>query len=143
MGPRRIAAIRAGLASMLGYVRGAGRQRREEPSVRLLLDVDREYREAAAAKRLPLITPRRFNPGKKAWLPILHTSRPGWHFTALYSNTARAHELGRTRDWVVIYFHDDDHEEGQRTVVTETHGALRGKRVVRGRETERESNPTL
>jgi hypothetical protein len=134
LGPRRVAAIKAGLASMLGYVRGAGRQRLEEPDVDVLLDVDREYREAAAAKRLPVIAPRRFNPEKKAWLPILHTSRDGWHFTALYSNTARAHELGRTRDWVVIYFHDDDHNEGQRTVVTETQGARRGMRVVRGRD---------
>ena len=48
----------------------------------------------------------------------------------------RAHELERTRDWVVIYFYDDHHEEGQRTVVTETHGRLKGKRVVRGREAE-------
>ena len=52
------------------------------------------------------------------------------------SNTARAHELGRTRDWVVIYFHDDDHVERQRTVVTETRGPLQGRRVVRGREAE-------
>ena len=54
----------------------------------------------------------------------------------LFSNTARAHELGRTRDWVVIYFYDGDHHEGQCTVVTETHGPLAGKRVVRGREAE-------
>jgi hypothetical protein len=30
--------------------------------------------------------------------------RGAWHFTALFSNTARAHELRRTRDWVVLYF---------------------------------------
>jgi hypothetical protein len=99
-----------------------------------LLDVDREYREGAAAGRLPVVAPRRFNPEGKAWLPILHTSRDGWHFTALFSNTARAHELDRTHDWVIVYFHDNDHREGQRTVVTETHGALHGMRVVRGRE---------
>ena len=41
------------------------------------------------------------------------------------------------RDWVVVYFYgDDDHREGQRTVVTESQGPLRGRRVVRGRETE-------
>ena len=40
------------------------------------------------------------------------------------------------RDWVVIYFYDDSHEEGQHTVVTETRGPLTGQRVVRGRETE-------
>jgi hypothetical protein len=44
--------------------------------------------------------------------------------------------LGRTHDWVVLYFYDGDHREGQRTVVTETRGSLLGKRVVRGREEE-------
>ena len=83
-----------------------------------------------------MIAPRRFNPSGAAWLPILHTERDPWRFTALYSNTARAHELGRTRDWVVIYFHQDDEVEGQRTVVTETLGPLAGHRVVRGREGE-------
>jgi putative hydrolase len=135
MGPRRLAAIRAGLASMLGRIRATrDPEPVREPGVAVLLDVDREYRQAAAANRLPVIAPRRFNPTHEAWLPILHTSRAGWHFTALFSNTARAHEFGRTKDWVVVYFHDDDHREGQRTVVTESHGALRGKRVVRGRE---------
>jgi len=37
---------------------------------------------------------------------------------------------------VVIYFYDDDHEEGQSTVVTETSGPRQGHRVVRGREAE-------
>jgi hypothetical protein len=37
---------------------------------------------------------------------------------------------------VVIYFYDNDHEEGQHTVVTETRGPLAGRRVVRGREAE-------
>jgi putative hydrolase len=138
IGSRRIAVIQAGLANRLGCARGGGRAptRMREPSVEVLLDVDREYRETAAAHRLPVIAPRRFNPEGKAWLPVLHTSRDGWHFTALYSNTARAHELGRTHDWVVIYLHDDDHREGQRTVVTETRSAQRGQRAVRGRETE-------
>ena len=36
----------------------------------------------------------------------------------------------------MIYFHDDDHVERQRTVVTETRGPLQGRRVVRGREAE-------
>jgi putative hydrolase len=85
---------------------------------------------------LPKIAPRRFNPSGEAWLPILHTERGEWHFTALFSNTARAHELGRNRDWVVIYFHEDSGPEGQRTVVTETRGPAAGQRVVRGREAE-------
>jgi putative hydrolase len=108
----------------------------EEPPVEMLLDVDREYRDAAAAGRLPRIAPRRFNPTGEAWLPILHTERDHWHFTALFSNTFRAHALERTRDWVVVYFHADTRPEGQRTIVTETSGALEGRRVVRGRESE-------
>ena len=59
-----------------------------------------------------------------------------WQFTALYSNTARAHELDRTRDWVVLYSYDGHLHEGQHTIVTESRGPLAGKRVVRGREAE-------
>jgi hypothetical protein len=51
-------------------------------------------------------------------------------------DTPRAHELGRTRDWMVICYHADDEPEGQCTVVTEHFGSLRGLRVVRGREEE-------
>jgi hypothetical protein len=54
----------------------------------------------------------------------------------MYSNTARAHELQHTHDWVVLYFYDGDHQEGQSTVVTESRGPLMGQRVVRGRELE-------
>jgi hypothetical protein len=108
----------------------------DEPDVADLLDVDAEYLRASAAGRLPRIAPRRFNPSGEAWLPILHTQRGPWHFTALFSNTPRAHRLGRTRDWVVVYFHSDTEPEGQRTVVTETQGPLAGRRVVRGREVE-------
>jgi putative hydrolase len=90
---------------------------------------------------LPGIAPRRFNPTGEAWLPILHTERGDWRFTALFSNSALAHELGRVRDWVVIYFHQDSGPEGQRTVVTETRGPLAGRRVVRGRESECPTQP--
>jgi DNA polymerase/3'-5' exonuclease PolX len=134
IGPRRAAAIRASLAGMLG--RRAARPLSILPGVDLLLEIDREYREKAATGKLPLIAPRRFNPAGKAWLPVLHAQRGEWHFTALFSNTARAHELGRTQDWVVIYFYDGDHREGQCTVVTETRGERAGSRVVRGREAE-------
>lgn len=136
IGPRRAAGLRAALGAMLGRTRPRPPEPAEEPPVDVLLDVDREYREAAAADRVPKIAPRRFNPSGEAWLPVLHTERGHWHFTVLFSNTARAHELGRTRDWVVIYFHTDTHPEGQRTVVTETRGELAGQRVVRGRESE-------
>jgi len=140
VGPRRASAIRASLQSMLSrsrprFVAGM-RASARGPSVGTLLAVDAEYRKGAEAGRLSTIAPRRFNPSGEAWLPVLHAVRDGWHFTALYSNTAQAHQLNRTRDWVVLYFYDDEHAEGQHTVVTETHGALTGRRVVRGRESE-------
>lgn len=139
VGPRRAAAIRAALATMLRRTRvrpAAARPPAAAPEVALLLEIDREYREKAGAGKLPTIAPRRFNPRGEAWLPVLHAQRAGWHFTALYSNTAQAHRLGRVRDWVVIYFYDREHAEGRHTVVTETRGALAGRRVVRGREAE-------
>jgi hypothetical protein len=128
--------LRASLAGMLARTRPAHRMRTIEPGVDLLLDVDRAYRREAERGVLPKIAPRRFNLAGEAWLPILHTERGDWHFTALFSNTARAHELGRSRDWVVIYFHQDSGPEGQRTVVTETRGPAAESRVVRGREAE-------
>jgi hypothetical protein len=135
-GHRRAAMVRAALAEMLARVRRLPLVPHEEPPVDLLLDVDREYRKRAAAGDLVKIAPKRFNPKEEAWLPLLHTMRDRWRFTALYSNTARAHQLGRETDWVIIYFHTDNHAEGQRTVVTETCGEAAGKRIIRGREAE-------
>ena len=135
-GRRRAAMVRSALADMLGCVRRPPAAHNEEPAAGLLLDVDHEYRRRAAAGELPKVAPKRFNPSGEAWLPILHTVRDCWHFTAIYSNTARAHPLGRTADWVVIYFHKDGWPEGQRTIVTETRGVMAGRRVVRGREAE-------
>ena len=136
IGPRRTALVRAALAGILARTRRIRREQLTEPSVELLVDVDREYRERSMRGDLPKIAPRRFNPSGAAWLPILHTERGEWHFTALFSNTARAHELDRTHDWVVIYFSRDSGSEGQRTVVTESRGPLAGRRVIRGRERE-------
>jgi Holliday junction resolvasome RuvABC DNA-binding subunit len=141
VGPRRAAVIRASLQSMLSRSRprrqgAGGNTTAGGPSVATLLAVDHDYRREAEAGRLPTIAPRRFNPTGEAWLPVLHAARDGWQFTALYSNTAQAHQLDRTRDWVVLYHYDDEHAEGQHTVVTETHGPLIGRRVVRGREAE-------
>jgi putative hydrolase len=136
IGPRRAAMLRAMLGGMLARTRPARRPRAFEPKIDLLLDVDREYREKAERGALPKIAPRRFNPSGEDWLPILHSERGDWRFTALFSNTARAHELGRLRDWVVIYFHRDSGPEGQRTIVTETRGPAAGRRVIRGREAE-------
>jgi Holliday junction resolvasome RuvABC DNA-binding subunit len=141
IGARRAASIRAALTQMLDRRRALNRRvpaatAQHEPSVDWLLDIDREYRAGAQAGTLSKIAPRRFNAKGEAWLPVLHTQRGDWHFTALFSNTARAHELGRVRDWVVIYGEDKAHGERQYTVVTATHGALAGRRVVRGREAD-------
>jgi predicted flap endonuclease-1-like 5' DNA nuclease len=133
-GPKRVRGVREALAARLGRLRMRPAAT-DEPSVGDLLAVDREYREQAAAGRLRTIAPRRFNPSGEAWLPILHTRRGDRSFTALYSNTARAHALGRTRDWVVIYA-DGGRGERQYTVVTSWRGATAGKRIVRGREAE-------
>jgi hypothetical protein len=145
-GPKRLTAIRDALAARLGRVRQPGPRRSWEPPVDELLDVDLEYRSRADAGTLRLIAPRRFNPSGRAWLPVLHTERQGREYTALYSNTARAHQLDKTRDWVVLYYHTVDGER-QCTVVTASTGILRGRRVVRGREAEcedhhRGSSPT-
>jgi putative hydrolase len=134
VGLRRAATVRATLAQMLQRVRPRAGQPGEAPAIDAILDVDREYRSKSDCDALPKIAPRRFNPSGEAWLPILHTERGDWHFTAMFSNTARAHEFGHTRDWVVIYFHQDDHPEGQCTVVREIRGELIDRRVVRGRE---------
>lgn len=137
-GKKRVEAVRAILAGMLsGFaqrrVSAMATNTLAEPSVALLLEVDAEYRDRAGKGDLKKIAPRRFNPKKLAWLPILHVDKDGWAFTALFSNTARAHELGKTHDWVFIFF-EKNGVEGQRTVVTETHGPQDGMRVVRGRE---------
>jgi DNA polymerase (family 10) len=103
------------------------------PGVAEILSVDEEYRRKAAEDTLRKISPRRFNPYDKAWLPILHTERGQRRYTALFSNTRRAHELAKTDDWVVLVYEIDGHEN-QCTVVTEHRGKLAGRRVVRGRE---------
>jgi hypothetical protein len=136
MGRKRIRAVRESLAGRFRRRPSLPQQpATTHPPVGELLDVDREYRRKAEAGRLVRIAPRRFNPTGAAWLPILHTTRSGRRYTALYSNTARAHELEMVHDWVVIY-RDDDGGHGQWTVVTSRFGPLSGRRVVRGREAE-------
>ncbi len=136
IGKKKLAGIVDSLATRLGHVRREGRTHQaDEPTVEELLEIDREYREKATADQLPKITPRRFNPNGDAWLPILHTHRGERNYTALYSNTARAHELARIRDWVVLYY-DGGLDERQATVITSQFGTLSGKRIVRGREHE-------
>ena len=136
IGKKKLAGIIDVLATRLGRVRLAGRSHEiDEPSVEELLDVDREYRDKAASAELPAIAPRRFNPSGQAWLPILHSHRGERNYTALYSNTARAHDLGRIHDWVVLYY-DGGLDERQATVITSQRGSLTGRRIVRGRENE-------
>lgn len=102
-GPRRIQNVRATLSGMLNQTAqrrawhrawGQNVERKEQPEVGTLLNVDTDYRRKA-----------------------------------------QAHELDKTQDWVVVYY-ERDSEEGQVTVVTATRGPLKGKRIVRGRETE-------
>jgi hypothetical protein len=135
-GAKRLAGIRDSLAGRLGRVRHtANNSRREPPSIAEILDVDAQYRRDAKQGRLTLIAPRRFNPEGEAWLPVLHTQRGDRHYTALFSNTARAHEAHRTDDWVVLYLDGSDGER-QCTVITAMYGPLAGARIVRGREEE-------
>lgn len=140
-GEKKVENIQVSLAGMLSSPAQrsrlqAGRENKQEkPPVGLLLEIDQEYRQKAEAGDLRKIAPKRFNPEGKAWLPIMNTTLQGWDFTALYSNTARAHELDKTHDWVVLYF-EKVNVESQATVVTETKGPLEGKRVVRGRESD-------
>ena len=124
------------LATRLGRIRRLQHTpTAEEPLVAELLDVDREYRDKAKAGQLRRIAPRRFNPSGEAWLPVLHTQRDERHYTALFSNTARAHKLGGTHDWVVLYY-DGGGGERQATIITSQREPLFGKRIVRGREDE-------
>jgi hypothetical protein len=140
IGEKKLAGIIATLTSRLARLRGPWRAsglglQPALPSVAELLDVDREYRCKADDGLLRLIAPRRFNPKRQAWLPVLHTERGERHYTALFSNTAHAHRLGMTRDWVILYY-DDGGGERQCTVITARRDPLKGRRIVRGREAE-------
>jgi putative hydrolase len=137
---KRLAGIRDSLAHRLARIRPvpAPEDGSHRPPVAELLDVDAEYRREATAGKLPKIAPKRFNPLHEAWLPVLHTIRGARHYTALFSNTERAHDLFKTRDWVVLYY--DGHDgESRATVITADFGSARGRRIVRGRENECEA----
>jgi putative hydrolase len=140
MGAKRVQAIREALAGRLAQAHKRPKPEEfpaadEQPPIAELLEVDRRYRHLVEQDRLPKVAPRRFNPQHAAWLPIMHTQWGERHYTAMFSNTARAHEFGKTHDWVVIY-RDDKANHGQWTVITSSFGKLRGKRIVRGRESE-------
>jgi hypothetical protein len=134
-GPKRLSGVRDSLAHRLARVKVPGAPAGSPIPVAELLDVDREYRQKAAAGVLQLIAPRRFNPDHKPWLPVLHTTRGTRKYTAVFSNTARAHRARKTADWVVLYA-EDAGARSQHTVITAERGASRGRRVVAGREAE-------
>lgn len=137
MGAKRLTGVRDALAGRLGRIgHHPPSDLASPPDIAEVLDVDHQYRDAAAHASLPRIAPRRFNPRHEAWLPVLHARRGEREYTALFSNTARAHELGRTRDWVVLYYDGGGSAERQCTVITAERGPLRGQRIVRGREGE-------
>jgi hypothetical protein len=139
-GPKRVAGIRDTLAQRLGRLRRMSLPREgPQPTVAELLDVDREYRERTAAGTLPRIAPRRYNPANEPWLPILHTERGGRFFTALYSNSPRAHQMRKVWDWVTLYWDGDDGER-RATIITARVGPLHDRRVIRGREKECEQH---
>jgi DNA polymerase (family 10) len=131
VGPKRLAGIMAALRERMGPAQAP----KDEPALADLLAVDAEYLAGMEAEELPCLTPRKFNPDGERWLGIHISDRDGWKLKAMFSNTALAHRLGRTHDWVVVYFEKGE-TRGQRTVVTETQGDLAGRRVVRGRECE-------
>lgn len=137
IGPKRLLGIRDSVSQRLGRLKKtqAVAFSSNEPAVSELLDVDHQYREEAEAGKLKKIAPKRFNPTGEAWLPILHATRESRHYTVMFSNTARAHELGKTHDWTVIYY-DGDRGEHRGTVITSTFGRLKGKRIILGREAE-------
>lgn len=141
MGRKRVQAVRECLTTRLQHHDLSDRQRSKpadsERSVSIseILGVDEEYRQRASQGRLAKIVPRQFNPAAVAWLPVLHCERGDRHFTAVFSNTARAHELNTTKDWVIV-FRDDPKSHGRWTVITSQFGKLQGCRIVRGREDE-------
>lgn len=142
-GPKRMMLINMALASMLDKNNERKTKILHEedsiinklPDISIILKLDYLYRNKAKRGELHKLTPKRNNPNQESWLPIYHKEINGWHFTCLYSNTLRAHELNKTKDWVIIYYEKEGHEN-QSTVVTETKGELIGMRVVRGREQE-------
>jgi hypothetical protein len=132
VGPKRLRGIQDVLAVRLGRV-PRSRPVVGEPDVETLLEIDAEFRNLIGRRGHGTEKPP--GPRRKRMLVM---QRGGWNFRAVFANTALAHRLGATRDWVVIDFAKDRHA-GQRTVVTESRGADNGRRVVRGREDECEA----
>ena len=140
LGPRRVAVLRAALDKRLDHVRGrahpAAGAALSEPTAEAILVVDALYRARAAGGDLPRLATDRLNAEGRPWLPVLHTRRGDWRFTALYANSAQARGGGRSEDWVSVVFHDSQQREGQRAVFTSLAGDLARQRVIQGREAE-------
>ena len=100
LGARRVQGVREALAGR--FVRGGGRGSAPargggDPSVGELLDVDREYRERAAAGTLRRIAPRRFNPeGEVLAAGAAHAAGRRRVYRAVFKHRARA-RAGRHR----------------------------------------------
>lgn len=143
IGRKRLRAVRESLAGRFarrtpfGTLRSAGVL--PQPAVATLLSIDDEYRRRIEHGRLVRVAPLRFNPDGRLWLPVMRTTRDGRRYTAMYSNTPRAHELVKTHDWVII-LRQGAPSRGPWTVVTAGRGPLEGRRVVRGREAECEAH---
>jgi hypothetical protein len=133
LGERRGAMLRKAVADLMSRVRIDAPTAEEEPSVAVLLDIDREYREKAAAGLLPQIPAGEAKRAGDSVVPVLHARRDPWYFTAIYASGARGPH-GHADDAVLIYFHSERNPEAQRTVAGERRGPLAGRRVVRGRE---------
>jgi DNA polymerase (family X) len=98
IGDKRLQGIRDLLTARLGCLQHIRTPANEVPPIDELLEVDSEYLNKIRAGEFRKITPRRFNPNHEPWLPILHTQRGTRYYTALCSNTVKAHELGKTHD---------------------------------------------
>jgi len=136
IGERRQRMITETLASILHDTQRSYHVQRDGPKVDILLKIDRMYRKKAKQGLLKTIAPKRFNPSGVSWLPIMNYQDSNWQFRIMYSNTERAHRLHKLSDWVIVHAYDSAHHEFNRTIVTETRGFLKGKRVVRGYEQE-------
>jgi predicted flap endonuclease-1-like 5' DNA nuclease len=130
VGDKRLRGILDALAVRLGPAR-CGPTVVGEPDVADFLHVDEEFREWAQSRREAQTGRRR----SSERFPTLTIERNGWRFQAHTAESALAHRMHARHDWVEIEFARDQ-RQGQRTVVTENRGCLRGQRVVRGRESE-------
>ncbi len=136
LSPRRGASICNAIAEMLKNVQVRSSVAPDEPDIGMLLDVDREFREATTPEQLDKIDAKRFVPSGEARFPEFRAGRDRWEFRAFYSNKERARKSRCVLDRVVILFRTAGQNEMQRTVVTGRRVPFAGKRVVRGREME-------